>query len=329
TGECTQDVLQGHAVVRAMLHRYVVAGLQLTLVEHSKVAAWPAFRGEPLDPLRLVNEALEHRAGDPRGIELDPDRADPPAFTDRRVRQLDAFNGEVLAELAVTQVTAQHRPPPVEVLSRVRIEGLLGAAVIGLVGLLVGHQPQRRHADRSGLRLLVDRRALQIPPRHSLGAARVDREKPSSRHTPTLLPPPGSIDPFNSSAPGLGRLGLAGERRDEGFLRYLDPANHLHPLLAFFLLLQQLPFAGDVTAITLGEDVLAQGADALAGDDPRPDGSLDRHLKLLARNELFEPLRHRDAVGVRLVLVNDGAERVDRLTVEQDVDLHEGGRLLA
>src|SRR5262245_10143715 len=93
TSECAEDLSQGHAVVRPMLHRYVVAGLQLALSEHPEVAAWPAFCREPLDPLRLVHEALEDRAGDPRRVKLDQDRADPPAFTDRCIGQLKAVNG--------------------------------------------------------------------------------------------------------------------------------------------------------------------------------------------------------------------------------------------
>src|SRR3712207_6914720 len=71
-----------------------------------------------------------------------------------------------------------------------------------------------------------------------------------------------------------------GERRDEGFLGDLDPPHHLHPLLALLLLLEQLALAGDVTAVALGEHVLADGADVLARDDARADGGLDRHLEL-------------------------------------------------
>ena len=129
----------------------------------------------------------------------------------------------------------------------------------------------------------------------------------------------------------LSRVGgvRRGQRGDERLLRHLDPADHLHPLLAFLLLLQQLALAGDVTAVALGEHVLADGADRLAGDDPAADGGLDRHLELLARDQLAQLRRDRDAVVVRLVLVHDRGERVDRLAVQQDVDLDQLGRLLA
>src|SRR6201989_1175905 len=46
-----------------------------------------------------------------------------------------------------------------------------------------------------------------------------------------------------------GRIG--GQRRDERLLRHLDATDGLHPLLALFLLLEQLAFTRDVTAVTL------------------------------------------------------------------------------
>src|SRR5687767_5291115 len=85
---------------------------------------------------------------------------------------------------------------------------------------------------------------------------------------------------------GLVGGGLAGgECGDEGFLRDIDAADRLHPLLTFLLPLEQLPLAGDVTAVALGEHVLADGADVLAGDDAGADGRLDGHLVLPPRDE--------------------------------------------
>ena len=52
------------------------------------------------------------------------------------------------------------------------------------------------------------------------------------------------------------------EYRKERLLRDIDFANPLHSLLAFFLLFEQLAFAGDVAAVALGDHVLA--------DAPRP-----------------------------------------------------------
>jgi hypothetical protein len=125
-------------------------------------------------------------------------------------------------------------------------------------------------------------------------------------------------------------LGGVGGRQssDEGLLGHLDPADHLHALLALLLLLQELALARDVAAVALREDVLAHGADGLPRDDARADRGLDGHLELLPRDQLLELGGHHDAVGHRLVPVHDRAERVDRIAVQQDVDLDEVGLLL-
>src|SRR6476620_12658879 len=90
----------------------------------------------------------------------------------------------------------------------------------------------------------------------------------------------------------LGLLAVVGQRCDEGFRRDLDRADVLHPLLAGLLLLEQLALAADVTAVALGEHVLADRADVLASDHASADGGLDRHLELLARDQLLELAGH-------------------------------------
>src|SRR5687768_7963375 len=77
---------------------------------------------------------------------------------------------------------------------------------------------------------------------------------------------------------------IGGQCGDEGLLGYLDPADRLHPLLAFLLLLEQFALTGDVTAVALAQHVLADGPDVLAGNDSRADRGLDRHLELLTRD---------------------------------------------
>src|SRR3954453_8426846 len=47
------------------------------------------------------------------------------------------------------------------------------------------------------------------------------------------------------------------EHRQERLLGHLDPADLLHALLAFLLLLEQLALARDVAAVALGDHVLA------------------------------------------------------------------------
>ena len=57
----------------------------------------------------------------------------------------------------------------------------------------------------------------------------------------------------------------------------------------------------DVTAVALGDDVLALRLHRLAGDDAPADRGLDRHVEQLARDQLAQLLGHAPAVVVRLV----------------------------
>src|ERR1700677_3066916 len=116
------------------------------------------------------------------------------------------------------------------------------------------------------------------------------------------------------------------QRRDEGLLGHLDPADVLHLLLALFLLLEQLALAGDVAAVALGQHVLALGLDRLAGHDAPADGGLDRDVEHLARNELPQLLGHLAPVGVGRGPVHDGREGVDRCMVDEDVHPHQVAR---
>src|ERR1700733_11402697 len=123
--------------------------------------------------------------------------------------------------------------------------------------------------------------------------------------------------------------GVRGQCGDERLLRHLDAADGLHPLLAFLLLLQQFALAGDVTAVALRQHVFADRSNVLPRNDFGPDRGLNRYLELLTRNELLEPGGHLVAVRRGRVLVHDGAERIDGLALQQDVDLDQCGFLLA
>src|ERR1700728_1063464 len=123
--------------------------------------------------------------------------------------------------------------------------------------------------------------------------------------------------------------GVGGQCGDERLLRHVDAADGLHPLFAFLLLLQQFALAGDVTAVALGQHVFADRANILARNNFGPDRGLYRHLELLAWDELFESGGHLVAVCRGPILVHDGAERVDGLTLQQDVDLDQCRLLLA
>ncbi len=106
-------------------------------------------------------------------------------------------------------------------------------------------------------------------------------------------------------------------------MRDVDPADRLHLLLSLFLLLEQLVLTSDVTAVELGGHVLTVRLDRLASDEAAADSSLDRHVELLARNELFELLGHLLAVLIGPVVVNNRREGIDRIARQQHVDLDE------
>src|SRR3954453_21463212 len=103
--------------------------------------------------------------------------------------------------------------------------------------------------------------------------------------------------------------------RKKGFLRDLDAADALHPLLPFLLLLEQLALPRDITAVTFREHVLSQRLDRLTRDDPAADRGLDGDLEHLPRNQLAHLRRQRPAAVVRRITMDDARERVDRLLV--------------
>src|SRR5688572_14688659 len=90
---------------------------------------------------------------------------------------------------------------------------------------------------------------------------------------------------------------------EEGFLRNLDFAHTLHPLLALLLFLEQFPLARDIAPVALGQNVLAHCFHRLAGDDPAADGRLDGHFEHLTGNELPHLRGQRPAALVRIVAV--------------------------
>src|SRR5688572_14418678 len=109
------------------------------------------------------------------------------------------------------------------------------------------------------------------------------------------------------------------QRCQEGFLGYLHAADLLHAALALFLLLEELAFTGYVATVALGGNVLAVSADGLAGDHALAHGGLDRHLELLAWDQLFEFLDEGAGALIGLVAVDDDGERIDGLTGDEDL----------
>src|SRR5262245_52210143 len=88
------------------------------------------------------------------------------------------------------------------------------------------------------------------------------------------------------------------QRGDEGLLRDLHLAELAHALLAALLLLGQLALSRDVAAVALGEHVLPERADGLAGNDASADRRLDGDLEEVGGNQLLQLLAHGPAAAL-------------------------------
>ena len=85
--------------------------------------------------------------------------------------------------------------------------------------------------------------------------------------------------------------------------------------LPSFCFSKQLLLAGDVAAVALGQHVLAQRLDRLAGDDLAADGRLNGNFKQLAGDGVLELFGDGAPAGVGAVAVDDDGERVALLAV--------------
>src|SRR5260370_1966753 len=106
---------------------------------------------------------------------------------------------------------------------------------------------------------------------------------------------------------------------EEGFLRNVDLADALHAALAFFLLFEEFAFAGNVSAVALGENIFADGRNGFARNHAAANRGLDRHFKHLARNQ-FSQARDQVAPAFRRKLaMDDQRQRVDRFARDQHI----------
>src|SRR5580658_6059763 len=95
------------------------------------------------------------------------------------------------------------------------------------------------------------------------------------------------------------------QHRQEGLLRNIDLPNAFHAFLAFFLFFQEFALAGDIAAVALGNDVLADGAYGLARDHFGADGRLDGNFEHLPRNQFAHLADQRAAALIGEILVDD------------------------
>src|SRR5580765_5880838 len=108
------------------------------------------------------------------------------------------------------------------------------------------------------------------------------------------LPAPSLCDSLSSfplvtgaADAGVPLSALYLQHGQECLLWNLDLADLLHAPLALLLFLEELALTGDVAAVALRGNVLAQGLDGLTGDHLGADRRLDHHLEHLAGDQLL------------------------------------------
>src|SRR5690606_17960622 len=93
--------------------------------------------------------------------------------------------------------------------------------------------------------------------------------------------------------------------------------------LTFLLLLKEFLAARDITAVQLGGHVFAVAADIFAGNELTANCRLQRHLEVLAWNNLFEFLDNLPAQSLRLTAVHHHAECIDTITSNIEIQLYQ------
>ena len=112
-------------------------------------------------------------------------------------------------------------------------------------------------------------------------------------------------------------------------MRDINLSDGLHPLLTFFLLLEELALAGDVAAVTLRGHVLAHGTDALTGNDLAADSGLDGDLIHLDGDDIFELGSQGTPTTFGLVPVHDAGEGIHGLSIDEHLQLDHAVRAVA
>lgn len=112
-------------------------------------------------------------------------------------------------------------------------------------------------------------------------------------------------------------------------MRNFDCPDALHALLSLFLFFEQLALAGDVAAVTFGENVFSDRLDRAAADNLSSDSALDGDVELLPRDKILET--HADSVCILggLFPVDDDGEGIDRFAVQENVQLDQVVRAVA
>jgi hypothetical protein len=134
-----------------------LAGFEHALLDDPQIGPGAPGQREQLHHQGIAELQAELEAGKPRLGDLEPDGADAPVLADLHCRQVEPRHGQVLAEGSGTELAPELRLPPGDVLARVGVDSLVGAAVERAVDLLVAVEVHATRRDRPGDRLLPDR----------------------------------------------------------------------------------------------------------------------------------------------------------------------------
>src|SRR2546422_5863053 len=172
-----KDISDSEVVIRLLHDSDLVSGAHITLDNNSEIGTGSQRLAEAAWKSLVVHPDSEPPTRDSRLVNLENRAPDLPTLAHERAVELHPFRGQVLSELAVRERTADLPFPPALVLHRIRIDGLVEAAVCLEIRLAIAHEIDAPSRDPSAHRRLPDRAlggaAVVIELAH---AADVDRE---------------------------------------------------------------------------------------------------------------------------------------------------------
>jgi len=139
-GQVKQRVDLGHAHAFGAAGDFgdLIAGLDVTFVDHAKIESGPAVLDQQRGHVRLIHANAEPVAGDARLRHLEQGRADFVTIADADLGVGKARDGEIFAELTCDEVQPTEMVLPVTIgLVLVDIHGALFTAVTGGIALAV------------------------------------------------------------------------------------------------------------------------------------------------------------------------------------------------
>src|SRR6266478_2876740 len=174
-----KDISDGEVVIGLLHDPDLVSAPHIALDDDSEIAAGSQRLAEAAGKRFVVHPDSEPPARDSRLGNLEDRGPDPPTFAYERVVELHPFRGQVLSELAVRERAADLPLPPALVLQRIRIDGLVEAAVCLEIRLAIAREIDTASRDPSAHRRFPDRAlsgpAVVVELAHATDA---DREDP-------------------------------------------------------------------------------------------------------------------------------------------------------